>query len=121
MLNPTLNAATLAFAQKLRESEPIAVLRLAKARLDADQAAQELLGRLAKHQRMLALKQQMGPRAQNEIDDLRRLQRQAQDNPTIGAYIQAQQQAQSFLPTVNAAISELLGFDFGALVRAAGR
>ena len=111
--------AARTFASKLRQSEPIAALWQARARLEADEEARLLLSRLSERQRDLALKQRDGGITRAEIDDLRRLQDQAQDDPIIEAYGEALQQAQLFLPAVNAEISELLGLDFAALARAA--
>mgnify|MGYP005847762183 CR=1 FL=1 len=112
--------AAQAFAAKLRQSAPIADFWQAKARLEENHAAHALLTRLSERQRALALKQRTGDEiAQGDIDGLRRLQRQVQDNPIITAYGEALQQAQLYLPKVNAEISELLGLDFAGLARAA--
>ena len=119
MSDTTILEAARTFAAKLRQSEPIAALWQARAHLDADQEAQRLLARLSERQRQLIAKQQTDQITQSEIDDLRRLQRQAEEHPTIGAYLRALQQAQLFLPAVNAALSDLLGIDFGSLARAA--
>ena len=107
------------FASKLRQSEPVAALWQARAQLEADSQARQLLARLSERQRALALKQRDGGITRPEIDDLRRLQQQVETHPIIGAYIRTLQQAQLFLPAVNAEISELLGLDFAALARAA--
>ncbi len=121
MLNPTVETAAREFAQKLRASPPIAAFWQARARLDADEEAQSLLMELQQRQQALMLKQQDGRGiTQEEIDALRRLQGEAQRNPVIMAYVQAQQQAQAFLSEVNMEISQLLGFDFGGLAGAGG-
>ena len=116
MLSPTAKAATRELAEKLRASPPIAAFWQAKERLETDEGAQKLLAELQEHQQALLRKQQEGHDiTQEEIDALRRLQGEAQRNPAITAYAQAQQQAQAFLPAVNMEISQLLGFDFGGL------
>jgi cell fate (sporulation/competence/biofilm development) regulator YlbF (YheA/YmcA/DUF963 family) len=117
MLDPTMEAATRTLAQRLRESEPIATFEQARSRLESDREAKALLSRLLERQRELTHKQQAGQLTQLEIDSLRRLQEQVQSNPIVAAYLEALQQAQSFLPSVNASISALLGFDFGGLAR----
>ena len=115
-MNPTVEAAARELAEKLRTSPPIAAFWQAKRRLEADVAAQNLLTELQERQQALMRKQQNGHGiTQEEIDALRRLQGEAQRNPAITAHTQAQQQAQAFLPAVNMEISQLLGFDFGAL------
>jgi len=115
----TILEAARTFAAKLRQSEPIAALWQARAQLNADEEAQGLLARLSERQQQLILKQESAQITQREIDDLRRLQREAEEHSTIGAYLRALQQAQLFLPAVNAALSDLLGIDFGSLARAA--
>ncbi len=103
----------------LRASPPITTFWQAKERLEADEEAQELLAELQERQRALMLKQQNGGNiTQEEIDALRRLQGEAQRNPVIKGYVQAQQQALAFVPQVNMEISQLLGFDFGGLAGA---
>lgn len=120
-MDPTVEAATREFALKLRASPPIAAFWQAKERLEADQEAQRLLAELQQRQQVLMLKQQDGRGiTQEEIDALRRLQEEAQRNPVIMAYVQAQRYAQAFLPEVNMEISQLLGFDFGGLAGAGG-
>jgi len=121
VLNPTIEAATREFALTLRASSPIAAFWQAKARLEADEEAQRLLAQLQERQQALMRKQQDGSDVtQEEIDTLRRLQGEAQRAPVIMTYVQAQQQAQAFLPAVNMEISQLLGFDFGGLAGAGG-
>jgi len=120
-LDPTVEAAAQEFALRLRASPPIVAFWQAKAWLEADGEAQGLLAELQQRQQSMMFKQQNGRGiTQEEIDTLRRLQREAQRNVVIVAYVQAQQQAQAFLPQVNMEISQLLGFDFGGLAGAGG-
>jgi len=119
-MDPTVVKATQQFAMKLRASLPIAAFWEASGRLEADEGAQLLLAQLQERQQALVQKQQDGGDiTQDEIDALRRAQREAQDDPVIMAYVQTQQHALAFLPQVNREISQLLGFDFGALAGAA--
>jgi len=121
MLDTAIEAVAREFAMKLRASSPVAAFWQAQARLEADEEAQRLLAELQQRQQALMLKQRNdGSITQEEIDALRRLQREAQSNPVIMAYVQAQQQAQAFLPAVSMEISQLLGFDFGGLAGAGG-
>ena len=119
MLDATVEAAAREFALKLRASPPIVGFWQAEVRLEADEEAQGLLTELQQRQQALMLKQQNSRGiTQAEIDALRHLQGEAQRNPVIMTYVQAQQQAQAFLPGVNMEISQLLGFDFGGLAGA---
>ncbi len=119
-MNVTVEVAAREFALKLRAAEPITAFWQAKAELDADAEAQNLLDGLRERQQDLMLRQQNGSVAQEEIDALRSLQEKVRRNHVIMAYLQAQQQAQAFLPQVNREIGQLLGFDFGALAGAGG-
>lgn len=115
-LDANVESAAQEFALKLRQAPPIVEFWRAKERMEADEGAQRLLAELQDQQRRLLLKQQNGGDiSQEEIDALRRLQREAQTHPLISAYFRAQQIAQSYLPDVNYEISQILGFDFGAL------
>lgn len=121
MLDPTVEEAAREFALKLRQASPIAEFWQAKERMEADKGAQRLLAELQDRQQRLLFKQQNGGNiTQEEIDALRRLQWEAQRNPVIMGYVQAQQQALAFVPQVNMEISQLLGFDFGGLAGAGG-
>lgn len=120
-MNPTVERAAREFALTLRAAPPVAAFWQANARLEADAEAQRLLTEIQARRQSLMLKQQNGRGvAQEEIDALRQLQEEAQRNQVIRDYLQAQQQAQAFLPEVNMQISQLLGFDFGALAGAGG-
>ena len=121
MLDPAVEAATGALATKLRASPAIAAFWQAKAQLDTNEQARSLMANLQQRQQALLQKQQTGTPTQADIDALRRLQAEARNNPVIMGYLQAQQQAQAFLPEVNMEISQLLGFDFGRMAAAAGR
>lgn len=115
-LDANVEAAAREFALKLRQAPPIVEFWEAKEQMEADEEAQRLLADLQDRQQRLLLKQQNGGDiTQGEIDALRRLQREAQIHPLIAAYFRAQQIAQAYLPDVNYEISQILGFDLGAL------
>lgn len=121
MLDPRVERAAQEFALKLRASSPIAAFWQAKEQLEADEGAKRLLAELQDRQQRLLFKQQNGGNiTQEEIDALRQLQGEAQRNPVIMGYVQAQQQAQALVSQVNMEISQLLGFDFGGLAGARG-
>jgi cell fate (sporulation/competence/biofilm development) regulator YlbF (YheA/YmcA/DUF963 family) len=116
-----IESAAKAFADTLRQSEPVAAFWEARARLEADHQTKGLLTRLSECQRALGLKQRTGQEiTQGDIDTLRSLQAEAQDSAILQAYSRALQKAQRFLPAVSAEISGLLGLDFAGLARAAG-
>jgi cell fate (sporulation/competence/biofilm development) regulator YlbF (YheA/YmcA/DUF963 family) len=120
VLNPELQVATQALALALRQSPPIAAFEEAQARLEQDQEAKALLNRLREAQRRYLDKQRHGGLTQADIDAVRQAQAAVQRHPTVIAYGQALQVAQAFLPEVNLEISQVLGFDFGALAAGPG-
>ncbi len=96
-------------------AQPIADYQQAKARLDADPEARELLDRLAKAQSDLRVRQAQNAVTQADVDQLRAIQRQVQSNRRIMDYARTQQAAVAYLPVVNQEISQLLGVDFASL------
>jgi cell fate (sporulation/competence/biofilm development) regulator YlbF (YheA/YmcA/DUF963 family) len=114
-LPPKLATATANLAEALRAAPPLATYRQAQADLAAEPAAQALLDHLMTNQNELRLKQMNGRITQADVDALRTLQNEVQENATIMAYVMAQQDALAYLPEVNQSISDWLGIDFAAL------
>ena len=107
--------ATEVLAETLAHAEPILEYNQARAMLDAAPSAQELVQALSQAQADLRRHQANGGVNKAEIERVRKLQTDVQENPTIIAYATAQQAALAFLPDINRQISELIGFDFAAL------
>ena len=121
-MNPMVETAARELASKLRAAPPNAAFSRAREAQEADEEAQRLLADLQRRQQALLLKQQDGRAiAPEELSALRALQGEVRRSRTIMAYVEARREAQAFLPTVNLTISELLGFDFGALASSGGR
>ncbi len=99
-----------ALAANLLKAEPIMACRHAEARLDADSPARGLIERLSAAQAELRAHQ-----SREGVDKVRALQREAQSNPIIMDWVEAQQAANAYLPEVNGEISALLGVDFATL------
>lgn len=114
-LPENISSAVDQLADAVLRSQPIADYQQAKARLDADPEALELLDRLSKAQSDLRMRQARNAVTQTDIDQLRAIQRQVQSNRRIMDYAKTQQAAVAYLPTVNQEISMLLGIDFAAL------
>jgi len=115
ILSPELMEATESLAATLLSAEPIMVYNRAKACLDSDPQACNLLERLTAAQRDMRLHQGNGSATQTDIENLRSLQREVQSNQVIMDYAKAQQAAIAFLPQINQEISELIGVDFASL------
>ena len=120
MMDEQLQQATEQLGQVLRASAPIKAYLAASTDLETDAVATRLLDELAQHQAALRVKQNDGSLTQAAIDDLRALQFRVQTQPTIAAYLQAQQDVRALLPQINYEISQLLGVDFAALARKSG-
>jgi cell fate (sporulation/competence/biofilm development) regulator YlbF (YheA/YmcA/DUF963 family) len=114
-LPENISTATEQLAAAILRAEPIAAYQQAKARLDADPEAHELLERLTRAQADLRMRQTKNAVTQADLDQLRDLQRQVQSNQRIMDYAETQQMAISYLPAVNQEISQLLGVDFASL------
>jgi cell fate (sporulation/competence/biofilm development) regulator YlbF (YheA/YmcA/DUF963 family) len=102
-------------AEQLLHAEPIVLYHRAKARLDRDTEARELLTRFASAQADLRARQSRNAVTQADVDLMRALQREVQSNHIILEHAQAQQAAAAYLPEVNQEISQLLGIDFASL------
>lgn len=114
-LPPTVLAAAERLATAIEASEPVAAYRQAKARLDGDARANELLRELSDAQADLRRRQSNGGVTQEALQQVRALQREVQSNVVIMDFAMAQQAAIAYLPQVNQEISQLLGVDFASL------
>jgi len=115
---PALRSAAEELAASLELSEPIALFREAKARLDADGKARDMLKRLAELDSDLRRREADGTLTREDIDRLRAVQREAWSDPVIAGSAEAQQRAIGYLPEVNELISTLLGWDFASMASA---
>ena len=120
MMDERLQQATEQLGRALRASAPVRAYLDASTDLGTDIGATGLLDELAQRQAALRVKQDDGGLSQADIDDLRALQFRVQTQPTIAAYLQAQQDLRALLPQINYEISQLLGVDFAALARKSG-
>lgn len=120
MMDERLQQATEQLGQALRASAPVKAYVDASTDLETDAEATGLLDELVQRQAALRVKQNGGGLSQADIDGLRALQSRVQTQPTIAAYLQAQQDLRALLPQINYEISQLLGVDFAALARKSG-
>ena len=115
ILPPDLLEATETLALTLLSAEPIMVYHQAKARLDSDSEARDLLERFSKAQRDLRQRQGNGGVTEADMSRVRTLQHAVQANRVIMDYAETQQAAIAYLPDVNQEISQLIGVDFASL------
>lgn len=114
-LPSNLLTATERLATVMTSAEPFAAYLQAKARLDNDPQARDLLECVSSAQSDLRLRQVNGNITQADLDHLRTLQLQVQSNRLIMDYAETQQAAIAYLPQVNQEISQLIGVDFASL------
>lgn len=114
-LPSNLLTATERLATVITSAEPIAAYLQAKARLDIDPQARDLLECVSSAQSDLRMRQVNGNISQADLDHLRTLQLQVQSNRVIMDYAETQQAAIAYLPQVNQEISQLIGVDFASL------
>lgn len=114
-----VRTAAEALGAALEGSAPVAALREARARLDADERARGMLKYLAETDAELRRRRAEGTLTPDDIDRVRAAQQEAWSDPVIAALAEAQQTVIGYLPEVNGLISELLGWDFAAMAAAA--
>lgn len=113
-ISPMMQEAAEALIGNLLASEVLIRYQQARGRLNTDDQARRLLQQLSSAQAELRQKQANGGVTQVEIDALRALQRQVQQNQAIMNYAQTQQEAINFLREINEEISQLVGINFAS-------
>lgn len=102
------------FAKILASSREFQEFHSAQEKLKQDKEAWSLLEKFQKIQQEVQ-QARMGGRGFSEeaLDEVQRLQRKLQNNSTIMAWAQAQQDAIGLIQDTNQVISNAAGFDFG--------
>lgn len=103
----------------LLASEVFVRYQQALTRMKEDRQACALLEQLSRSQADLRKKQSEGGVTQAEVEALRAVQEQVQQNKFIMAYARTQQEAVNLLREINAEISQLLGIDFASFTNRA--
>ena len=114
-LRPEVKQAAQVLGDALKNTPPLHAYEEAAAKMATDTRATALLDELERVQADFRVRQSNGGISQADIARLRQLQNDVQTNPTIAAFIEAQQVATAFFPEVNQEISQLLGIDFASL------
>ncbi|TVR87772.1 MAG: YlbF family regulator [Spirochaetaceae bacterium] len=112
---PDLDTATKAFAEAVVESaEYREYIRTAEL-FEKDVEAQSLFEAFQNAQQQLSAQQQWGAGSTDEIQRVRDLEQQVQDNTTLSEHFKAQTELVDTLKELNTIIGEELGFDYAAL------
>lgn len=112
--------ATEALGVNLSYSGQFLRYRAATSRLNDDVHASAILQELGELQTELRTRQMQGTLTSEDINQLRSLQNEAQDNPVIAEQLEAQQGVIDAIRDINQEISNWLGMDFASLARAPG-
>lgn len=110
-----LDTATKAFAEAVVDSpEYREYIRTAEL-FEKDTEAQSLFEAFQNAQQQLSAQQQWGAGSTDEIQRVRDLEQQVQDNTTLSEHFTAQTELVDTLKELNKVIGEELGFDYATL------
>lgn len=112
-----LQAAVEALSENLLAAEPFVRYDRAQILLNTNRQAKYLFEQLSIAQANIRSKVANGSVTQTDIDQLRALQGEVQQNPAIMDFARAQQTAINYLREINQEISQALGVDFASLAR----
>lgn len=112
-----LERAVTKMTESLVESIELSGYLNAKNEFESDPLAYNLMQELSTAQSELLQKQYQSQITQEDIQNIRNIQKNAQENERFNSYIQSQQNAVAFLREVNDQISQLIGMDFASLAK----
>ena len=85
----------------------------AKAAVEADDEAQELIAEFNEQREQFMVARQTGEASQEDLQTLQQTQNELHSIPAMESYLEAQSELQDRLAEVNEAISDPLAVDFG--------
>jgi len=85
----------------------------ARAAVQADADLQERIESFEQRRQEFAMARQSGEATQEDVQEIQRAQRELHSDPTMAEFLDAKEELQSKLETLNEAISEPLTVDFG--------
>lgn len=104
-------------ADQIKHTESVNRYLIAKEEFTQDATAQKIMGDLSTFQKEIRQKQNNNEITPQDLEKLRSLQTNAQENEVIYSYSLSQQVAVGKLREINAEISNLLGIDFASLAK----
>lgn len=102
------------FAAVLSETSEYQVFDQAQFRLRRDAAAQEAIRAFQQRRQSLQMMIMLGALSEADRHDLQRLQREMLAQPTVRAYVEAQERLSSLCQEVAELVSEVVGLSFAA-------
>jgi cell fate (sporulation/competence/biofilm development) regulator YlbF (YheA/YmcA/DUF963 family) len=116
-LSENMQAAAHTLGQSLSASEPFTRYVRSQVTLNEDQSASDLLDLLISVQNSFRQQQAQGSASQADLEQLKEVQTQAQENAAIMEYAHSQQAAIAYLKEINQEISQQLGMDFALIAK----
>jgi cell fate (sporulation/competence/biofilm development) regulator YlbF (YheA/YmcA/DUF963 family) len=116
-LSENMQAAAHTLGQSLSASEPFTRYVRSQVTLNEDLSASDLLDLLISVQNSFRQQQAQGSASQADLEQLKEVQTQAQENAAIMEYAHSQQAAIAFLKEINQEISQQLGMDFALIAK----
>lgn len=112
-----LDIALNHLARQIKFTKPVNDYLIAKEQFNSDGTAHKIMGDLSAFQKDIRQKQYDNQVTGQDLEQLRTLQKKAQENEVIASYAHSQQEAIDKLREINTEISGLLGIDFATLAK----
>ncbi len=109
-----VRAAAKAFAAALAETPEFQAFEEGAVAFKQDRAAQEAVRVFQEKQRSLQMMQQLGMLEQKELDELNRLRGAMMNQPSVRAYVDAQNELILLCQAAAKELSEAIGLDFAS-------
>jgi cell fate (sporulation/competence/biofilm development) regulator YlbF (YheA/YmcA/DUF963 family) len=116
-LSQNLQAAAHALGQSLAASQPFTRYVHSQLSLDNDPSASDLLEQLIAVQNDFRREQAQGGASPAQLEQLKAIQAQAQEDALIMEYAQAQQMAIAYQKEIIQQVSQGLGMDFALIAK----
>ncbi len=111
-MDSQVSEAIQAFAQALANTSEFQTFDENYHTFKSDPAAQQVVRVFQEKQRSLQMMQQLGMLEQNELDELKRLREMMLSQPSVQAYLDAQNALMLVCQTVAQELSAVIGLDF---------
>lgn len=118
IMEPNLRQAARELGRIIRNSPELAEYHAASSAYRQDRALTGMIRRFDSLRREFQMAQYRGTATPEMIGELRRLQADISGHPASVRYATAETEARRVVQEANRVISEILGVDFGAVVRA---
>ena len=120
MPTDVLSNAVLSFARSLKSTDAVKMFIEARRRFESDEEVARSKEAFNQAAVSFREKQAAGTLTEQEINQIRILQSNLNQQPRLVEYLRAQQEMAELMQECNQQISELLGFDFSAIAVPSG-